>query len=391
MNCWIRIKNPFQIKKFNNYITVDNYEWLLQAAITFIIAFVPGIKKYLLISIFLFFSFLAHHKNTLGFLRKERTAFKVLTPVLFYVIFGGVLGLLNGNFSSFAVKVSLFFLLPPIMAIHFVGETTDTDRLVKTQFIFTAVWCTVVLAQNILQYGINSEKTETSYAFTMAIFLLYFLYKKNVPCMGIAFILLVLSDKRISYLGLAAAVGVAVVLLLPKGLNRWIKKVIFLVGSSGVFLFIYLVKSGILAAVVGKYQINDMGRINAYNLFKDAYSFSISFLGNGTGFVTKYLADTRAWVANLHSDWLMFYLEIGFLGLMIYLLLSYRVIARYITSQYNLLFVVYIYAFVIYFTDNIAIYIAVLPTFYTIVFATIKQAGKERSKEGIERCRNVIN
>lgn len=115
-----------------------------------------------------------------------------------------------------------------------------------------------------------------------------------------------------------------------------------------------------------------MGRLKLYNIFKATSEFSLFYFGDGLGSVMNKLAIIRYPITNLHSDWLMCYMEIGLLGLLIYLLLYYKIFKKFGNKNYMTLYLAIIYLFVIYLTDNVMIYINILIGFYTITLSTIK-------------------
>ena len=104
--------------------------------------------------------------------------------------------------------------------------------------------------------------------------------------------------------------------------------------------------------------------------------FSLGFLGRGIGIVEKLLECYNiSAFANLHNDLLKFYVELGFIGLGLYLasyIMMFLIAERYFgKSSMSYLFLVSIYTIIIFATDNISIYLIYLIPMYVTMFAVL--------------------
>lgn len=149
-----------------------------------------------------------------------------------------------------------------------------------------------------------------------------------------------------------------------------------LIGVSICFGYVYMIKNGELVTWLYSHDINLMGRDNLYRYFSDYYSISPTFLGRGSGFIAKLLTNMVRTgngigsIVALHSDILRVYIEYGFIGGLLwysyYLIILPKIFRRKNNRVGELLFVVAIYSFVIYLTDNTSSYI-LFQAFYMII------------------------
>ena len=117
--------------------------------------------------------------------------------------------------------------------------------------------------------------------------------------------------------------------------------------------------------------------------------FSLFYLGKGLGIVETLLENWNITTyTNLHSDILKFYIEMGFLGLLIYLL-SYCVLfwfteKKYDNSKMCFLFGMSLYSLLLFVTDNVSIYIMYLFPVYSTFFAVLSSGRKyNETKENL--------
>ena len=179
-------------------------------------------------------------------------------------------------------------------------------------------------------------------------------------------LLILLGLKRIEIM----ALGIAILLYLV--LIRWGKTIkaratICAVGAITVCLsYIFIIKSGILSALVMQFGIEDSGRISYYLFSNRFYEFKIGYPGKGWTWFGRYFQqlnlsgfriDGHGVAASIHSDILMMFIEIGFILFVIWI--AYMFMARPIilerkqgtlTSECVLLLTLYM--FILYLTDN---------------------------------------
>ena len=174
------------------------------------------------------------------------------------------------------------------------------------------------------------------------------------------------------------------------------KKAMRLITTAGMFmillayLYIYVVREGIVEWLTKTYDIDMMGRNELYAWIGKYYEFKPSFMGQGIGFITEIMKEaieSHTSVLNhelsIHSDILARYIELGFVGNLLWSALTYIYTYYYIVRHQSaragtLYFSLLIYCYITYFTDNTVSYyhinlaLRMLPIAYT--FAHQKQA-----------------
>ena len=124
-----------------------------------------------------------------------------------------------------------------------------------------------------------------------------------------------------------------------------------------------------------------------YTRMANQYNFLSHFWGNGIGIMENLLEYLKIETyANLHNDLLKFYIELGFLGLLLYLVSYYFVldqINKYFGDrQMRCVLGMLVYSMVLYATDNVSIYLMYLIPFYSVLFAVL---SPEKNSYDIER------
>ena len=208
-------------------------------------------------------------------------------------------------------------------------------------------------------------------------------YKINNWKLMISLIISLLAYKRIA---IGAMIIIAILYLL-KSLYK--KKLIFLYGGILITLllfYVYLIYSGFLYLIMEKYDINLMTRDRFWNFIDNTYHFGISFIGDGWGFVSKYihLYSERSlgyFVGGIHNDILKFYIDLGFIGFILYMAYFIIYIPIYLFNNYGKLvsfmfFLCQIYLIVLYTTDNSSIYICNQIVAFLIPFAFVLNINK---------------
>ena len=67
--------------------------------------------------------------------------------------------------------------------------------------------------------------------------------------------------------------------------------------------------------------IDTSGRVQIYNAVDKFYKFSPDFLGNGIGFLTYQLStNMNVGVSSVHNDFLQYYIDLGFVGYILWLI-----------------------------------------------------------------------
>lgn len=232
------------------------------------------------------------------------------------------------------------------------------------------------------------------FTFTAAFLLIYFLCLKDegkprdiFPIIGCS-IMVFMGFKRILVLSI-----VFVFLLSQICRNGSIHTRRMVCRCASVCLFIvcwvwvWSIYSGAFFQLIEALGIQTMSRTYYYKIVADSTSFSPSFLGMGLNSVANMLASTYSYLhaGGVHSDILKYYAEIGFAGFLawtlFYLLILPKMIERRFgdSASYGY-YLINIFTFVIYFTDNIDIYFGSQLLYVSIPFVYAMMRAEEYSK-----------
>lgn len=356
----------------NKTIKLCKSELLILIFISISATYFSGILRYILIAMATVIYFIIKNKTVLSISKTDRTYFYLILPPLFYVILGVITSITHHSLNSYTFRYCIFILLPFATALILVMSTGNTYRLITAQFCVHAVIYIIRMCTIFLKSGFRMDLLESSQAFLFSLYSIYFLVNKKYKLLLFTVPFILLTNKRISFAGLAL---VLVLYMIITKFNKNYQKIIklsFVAAAIIVIFYVWSIYSNTLTNLYARFNIMDMGRLKLYNIFKATSEFSLFYFGDGLGSVMNKLAIIRYPITNLHSDWLMCYMEIGLLGLLIYLLLYYKIFKKFGNKNYMTLYLAIIYLFVIYLTDNVMIYINILIGFYTITLSTIK-------------------
>ncbi|AGY82830.1 hypothetical protein [Carnobacterium inhibens] len=298
--------------------------------------------------------------------------FIIIAPSITIVVLGLISMLINRNLGiyNFYFKNLLFLLLPPIFAflVNVIIKNKNIDLPLYSFFSIAMVF----FVTRIPNYN-SIDLLEGTEAFIFGLYILYFMMKKKKILLCLAIFLTFLAHKRIVIASVIVCMLLYIFLIILKKFNiKKINTVIFCGVILIEFLTIYVIKYEKLQLLKLKFDINDMGRSIIYSFFDNQYSFSFFYKGNGLGFVDSYFNLINSNVGNLHSDILKIYIEVGFIGFLIFNLVhlnSYIKIFKKNNREFsNLYFVFIIYVFINYFSDNALIYIYFLVPLYLLIF-----------------------
>ena len=140
-----------------------------------------------------------------------------------------------------------------------------------------------------------------------ALFILYYLYQYFIKENSfsavfrkilIALIILFLSLKRIVFLSVLIIIPVFLVIywyykkVSKLGKERKILSLLnafSLVFITGIFLYVYSIKSGFIYTFIQEHNINSMARTDLWKGIESTYSFTPIFMGRGVGFASKWM------------------------------------------------------------------------------------------------------
>lgn len=309
----------------------------------------------------------------------------VAAPVLSYLLIGGISGIFNGSSYMTSIKVFIYWLVPLMVSFAlYVYYGKDMDYIIDIQLLSSCVVYGYSVAY-ILYMGYVWEST---FAFAFGAFAIYYAYKKRWVFLAISLQFLYWADKRIAMLGVILALLVLVFMWFFKQS----KKLVILIWSvviTGIYAYMYLIYSGAMEYYCWGFDINTNGRAEMYSKVANHFDFSLFYPGAGIGVVENLLNNMNVQAfANLHNDLLKFYIELGFVGLFVFLV-SYIIMFHLAEklcgkSQMCFMFAMSLYSIVLYATDNVSIYVLYLLPLYSTFFAVLAEKNHAvENKESI--------
>lgn len=352
-------------------------EFLFMIALYAMLDNVPGIKKYIFIlAACMVFALLGRKEQW-----NAKVVLAIILPTIVYIAMGSGSALFATNSQVTTVKVIMYLTVPLLFAFSmYICYGEHMHHIVDMQFVGSLLAYAVFDAP----YFAKIFHWESIYAFTFGIFAIYYAYQKKWKQFVIAGLFVFFAEKRIAVL----AILIALFLMGVVWLFRQNKKlVLFFWGivTIAVYGYLYLIYSGIMEAFCWGANINTNGRVEIYSRMAQEAWFSLSYFGKGLGVVEHLL---ECWnittFVNLHNDLLKFYVELGFLGLVVYLL-SYGVVfviteKWFGKSQMCFLFGIVTYTFVLFATDNVSIYLIYLIPLYSTFFAVLSLKSNQESE-----------
>lgn len=359
-------------------LTIKHFvELVLMICLYAILDNVAGIKKYVIILAISMFFFLLGRKRQWN----VRVVLTAILPTVVYIVMGSISALISTNSQVATVKVIMYLIVPMVFAFAmYVFYGKKMNHIVDMQFLGSVIAYSLFDAP----YFAKIFHWESIYAFTFGIFAIYYAHQKKWKQFVIAICFVFFAEKRIAIL----AIMIVVFLLGALWLFQQNKKLVFTFWTTmsiAIYGYLYLIYSGIMEAFCWGANINTNGRVEIYGRMAKEAWFSLSYLGKGLGNVEHLL---ECWnistFVNLHNDLLKFYIELGFLGLGIYLM-SYGVMFAlsklwFGKSQMCFLFGIMTYTFVLFATDNVSIYLIYLIPLYSTIFAVLSSKYNWESK-----------
>ena len=221
--------------------------------------------------------------------------------------------------------------------------------------------------------------------FSYGLFIIYYAYKglhdkRNFIFFTLCTLFFLLGFKRIGAGGLLLSLSIIPILrkMRYKSVRKLVRIISILLLIIG-FLYVIIVQTGLFVRIMNELKIDMMGRQNLYQYINNYYRISPLFLGHGFGSVTRILQSagnikindtTISKLTALHNDYVTMYVEMGFFGFLAwesYFLIYLRQFSeKYGRDVLSIYFLMTVYLFTTYFTDNTALYFLV-----TIVFRII--------------------
>ena len=214
--------------------------------------------------------------------------------------------------------------------------------------------------------------------FTLNLLLIYYLFRRDRNGKGKIIAILIclyLIMKRIAFAGLLLAFIIWFVLdVILKKLS--IKKYIIILWGLAIASLLYI---AFIRLYPDLYRILMMklGILNRYimaDAFSQYYSFDITFIGRGFGFVSVLMPDmdiAGASVAAIHNDILKDFIEEGFIGFCIiyvyfFIWLPCRIMKYNSRRSFSCVTIMLVFTFVTLLTDNVLDYVSYTCTLFTV-------------------------
>lgn len=203
--------------------------------------------------------------------------------------------------------------------------------------------------------------------FAIGLYLLFFLiYPSKIQKHWLlAFLTLFCYLSGFKRIGAVAVIGSAVVWWV---LGIWKKKdsqinrsliagSLFL--TAAMFGYLILIDKGLFSYLEIRFGLDTMGRSDLYNYIRQSYQLNPLFMGNGAGYVSRLFSDNKSAyfrsMGALHNDILQIYVDIGFIGFLLWSLLMTAARTILLTKKGEgklLCFCCILYCLITYTTDN---------------------------------------
>lgn len=234
-----------------------------------------------------------------------------------------------------------------------------------------------------------------------ALFAIFFWYLRRYKkaslnifliCMFACLFIIICSAKRIVLLAGIIMIVMFELISARKHSIDYMYRLCLIIGVAFIIsslVFVWGIRDGVLDSLLVRFHVNTMSRSQLWGGMKANYRFSPLFLGRGIGFTSKWMDFNWQTLdinglhgpTGIHSDILKYFIEIGFIGFVLYfgyflLYLPARLKNRYHNNSFVLFFSVIVYQFLIWFTDNISTYHNFLWIIYLMVFAVVDDNEK---------------
>lgn len=327
--------------------------------------------KYILGFISLILLFIGIVLKKIKFYKKEIPALQLIILLIFPVLYSLFTFRIN---STFFFKESILIIFP-IISAYALAKIVLRLEIQIINIIFFPILLAYLIS--LLFPGINSflffEKSTLS--FTFGFFAVYAFMKKNRLVFLLAVLFSILTSYRISIIAMSSVLLLYVLLCFKnREINTKVKiNGIFISLLMGIFLYIYLVYSGLLNLVETRFGISTTGRLWLYSFYEDEL-LNKPFIGYGIGYVVEKAESIheKGWL--LHSDILKFNIEIGIFGLIINYSLYwfYSLIYKNVDSiKYFIIYI--IYTTIILLTGNVSTYVNYILPCLALVFFELER------------------
>lgn len=377
--------------------------------------------RYIIAAFWILLSFIQLIKNNGRVIKyKQEMAFflkmfiRPYVAIGIYNLFLFVFGFANHEFAGRCISniVTMFITI----LVSFSTIYLLKDKTLKYTIISIAISFLIVILYNLVTLGpsvftnvfytfINNTDTVNVFevhdlTFAMGLILIAYVYFRKkitvndlITC-TLALFIMMIGFKRIQLLAIALIVMYMTIVRRLK--ERFRNKLMIITCYAIIiscYLYIFIIKNGYFDNLINSLGINTMGRIYFYDWISNFFEFSPKFLGLGLGATSKMMElDTQWSISAIHSDILRMYVELGFVGYAVWALYYLKYCYKSILNKYafidaELYFILTLYLFILYFTDNTYNYFATQYIYMVLItMFTIKDTA--RLNNGFKVSRN---
>lgn len=355
------------------HATKKDLKYLLLYVLLFILITQEGIIKYLILTAGIMYTFMSRKRTSAKY-------YGLLLHAIVYSVLGLALAIVSSNVSYESIKQILIYLCSGLFAIsmfHLYGKD-DTKRLLDLQLIGLCIAYVIMYARYFTLEAFYYESCH--YAYIFGVYgILYFCQRRYIM-MALSVLFMVFDHKRITNGAFVAVL--LVVIIIRQTRSEKVRKAIDRAASAAMvivpILWVYFGSNGTLVTIFARLGINTLGRVEgtgAWNIAREYYSFMPLYVGKGIGWVLNWLGTAVVpGFSNLHNDFLTAFIELGFIGFIVWLI-SFLIIPRRLKSENrslsNLINVLIGFMFINMLTDNIYIYVTFLFPFYVVLLSIL--------------------
>ena len=328
---------------------------------------------------------------------KKKLDFKqmiVFAHAIVYFVIGSVLALINKGVNYMCISQILIYFSAAFTAWNYysLSDGKDTSKYLDLYFYGICIAYAILFIlfnhegsayySDVPYGGTQFQSTlfwETHvYGYILGLFVVLYFCQKRFLHLCLALVFMMLEHKRI--VELAVIISVLLVLsfkILKKDENKE-KLFIFYVVAFVIFSFvwIYMMSSDFLSNVLHLTDKLTSLRMSLWHSAVKHYSFNPLYIGKGIGWVKTWMSIEGIHnLDTLHNDFLVAYIELGFVGYLVWILSFVAVffVSRKRIERKNkyVCLIAFFYMFLNFLTDNTYIYISFMLPFYLIVLSLI--------------------
>ena len=304
------------------------------------------------------------------------TAILVVTGVSDYGVVGGL-----NQLASFAIPIAAIYLFgATAIDLIFYACVFSAALLIPFTVALYGPSCIVAPFLSVMDSTVSNPFETNQFTFTATYLCVFYCFldkRKITSRVVLSLIMCFIGFKRIAVLALLVAALFKYISknMTPRSRFAIYRGVLLCLGV-GCFAFIFLLYSGFIKDLMSLFSVNVMGRNYYWQAAVDNSVFSITYLGQGVNTLQELLTTNYSYlrVGGVHCDILKMYFELGFVGFILWLYYYLVYMPRWIARSgavltFEAYAIVTLLQFVLFFTDNVDIYLGSQILFCTIPMA----------------------